>query len=106
MSAVTQLMTTHPGIKVEISVDQRLTDHVTEHYDAGVRLGVVEQIEKDMVAVKIGPELRMTVVGSPRPILRSTRNPQPPPRPDSWMSASIGGHRRSAPPLRLGVRKE
>src|ERR1700733_8955868 len=75
MSAVTQLMTTHPDIKVEISVDQRLTDLVTEHYDAGVRLG--EQIEKDMIAVKIGPELRMTVVGSPAYFAQHPK-PQPP----------------------------
>jgi DNA-binding transcriptional LysR family regulator len=48
---------------VEVSVDQRLTDLVTERYDAGIRLG--EQIEKDMIAVRIGPPLRMIVVGSP-----------------------------------------
>ncbi|ADP70327.1 transcriptional regulator, LysR family [Rhodomicrobium vannielii ATCC 17100] len=63
MPAVMQLMADYPDIKVEISVDQRLTDLVAERYDAGVRLG--EQVEKDMIAVKIGPELRMTVVGSP-----------------------------------------
>jgi DNA-binding transcriptional LysR family regulator len=63
MPAVTKLMADYPDIKVEISVDQRLTDLVAERYDAGVRLG--EQVEKDMIAVKIGPELRMTVVGSP-----------------------------------------
>ena len=63
MPAVTRLMADHPDIKVEISIDQKLTDLVAERYDAGVRLG--EQIEKDMIAVKIGPELQMTVVGSP-----------------------------------------
>lgn len=63
MPAVMQLMAAHPDVKVEISVDQRFTDLVAERYDAGVRLG--EQVEKDMIAVKIGPELRMTVVGSP-----------------------------------------
>ncbi|WP_372399922.1 LysR family transcriptional regulator [Azospirillum sp. HJ39] len=63
MPVVTRLMTAHPDVKVEISVEQKLTDLVAERYDAGVRLG--EQVEKDMIAVKIGPELRMAVAGSP-----------------------------------------
>jgi DNA-binding transcriptional LysR family regulator len=53
----------YPDIKVEIVVDNAFTDIVTERYDAGVRLG--EQLEKDMVAVRIGPGLRMAVVGAP-----------------------------------------
>jgi DNA-binding transcriptional LysR family regulator len=48
---------------VEIVVDYGLTDIVAERYDAGVRLG--EQVAKDMIAVRIGPELRMAVVGAP-----------------------------------------
>jgi DNA-binding transcriptional LysR family regulator len=52
-----------PGVKVEITVDYGLTDIVTDGYDAGVRLG--EQVAKDMVAVRIGPDIRMAVVGSP-----------------------------------------
>jgi DNA-binding transcriptional LysR family regulator len=63
MPVVTQLMADHPDLKVEISVDQKLTDLVAERFDAGVRLG--EQVEKDMIAVRIGPEMRMAVVGSP-----------------------------------------
>jgi len=63
MPAVMRLMADYPDIKVEISVDQRLTDLVAERYDAGVRLG--ERVEKDMIAIKIGPELRMNVAGSP-----------------------------------------
>jgi DNA-binding transcriptional LysR family regulator len=63
MPAVKQLMADYPDIHVEISVEQKLTDIVTERFDAGVRLG--EQVEKDMVAVRIGPELRMAVVGAP-----------------------------------------
>jgi len=63
MPAAMRLMIAHPDIKVEISVEQKLTDLVAERYDAGVRLG--EQVEKDMIAVRIGPELRMAVVGSP-----------------------------------------
>ena len=53
----------YPDIKVEIIVDYGLTDIVAERYDAGVRLG--EQVAKDMIAVRIGPDLRMAVVGAP-----------------------------------------
>lgn len=52
-----------PLIKVEIAIDYGLTDIVTMGFDAGVRLG--EQVAKDMIAVPIGPPLRMAVVGSP-----------------------------------------
>lgn len=53
----------YPDIKVEIAVDYGLTDIVAQRYDAGVRLG--DQVEKDMIAVRIGPDLRVVVVGSP-----------------------------------------
>ncbi|MFD0847963.1 LysR family transcriptional regulator [Sphingosinicella xenopeptidilytica] len=53
----------YPDIHVEIIVDYGLTDIVAEGFDAGVRLG--EQVAKDMVAVRIGPDMRMAVVGSP-----------------------------------------
>jgi len=53
----------YPDIKVEITVDYGLTDIVAGRYDLGVRLG--EQVDKDMIAVRIGPDLRMAVVGSP-----------------------------------------
>jgi DNA-binding transcriptional LysR family regulator len=46
-----------------VSVDATLTDIVTEGYDAGVRMG--EQIARDMIALRIGPDLRRVVVGSP-----------------------------------------
>jgi DNA-binding transcriptional LysR family regulator len=62
-SALEKFLPDYPDIHVEISVDYGLTDIVAEGYDAGVRLG--EQVAKDMVAVRIGPELRMAVVGSP-----------------------------------------
>jgi DNA-binding transcriptional LysR family regulator len=52
-----------PDIQVELNVEHRLIDIVAERYDAGVRLG--EQVAKDMVAVRIGPDMRMAVVGSP-----------------------------------------
>jgi DNA-binding transcriptional LysR family regulator len=53
----------HPEIKVEIITDYGLTDIVAQRYDAGVRPG--EQVAKDMVAVRIGPDIRMAVVGAP-----------------------------------------
>jgi DNA-binding transcriptional LysR family regulator len=52
----------HPDIKVEITVDNTLTDIVAQRYDAGVRFG--EQVAKDMIAVRIGPDLRFAVVGA------------------------------------------
>jgi DNA-binding transcriptional LysR family regulator len=60
--ALARLLPAYPDIKVEIIVDYGLTDIVAERYDAGVRLG--EQIAKDMIAVRIGPDMRMAVVGS------------------------------------------
>jgi DNA-binding transcriptional LysR family regulator len=53
----------YPDIKVEITVDYGLTDIVSQRYDAGVRSG--EQVGKDMIAVRIGPDMRMAVVGAP-----------------------------------------
>ena len=61
--ALATLLPRYPDIKVEIIVDYGLTDIVAGGYDAGVRLG--EQVAKDMIAVRIGPDLRMAVVGSP-----------------------------------------
>ena len=53
----------YPDIKVEIGIDDRLVDIVADRFDAGVRDG--EQVAKDMIAVRIGPDLRMAVVGAP-----------------------------------------
>ncbi|HKA79926.1 MAG TPA: LysR family transcriptional regulator [Xanthobacteraceae bacterium] len=58
-----RLLQNYPDIKVEIIIDYGLTDIVAERYDAGVRSG--EQVAKDMIAVRIGPDLRMAVVGAP-----------------------------------------
>jgi DNA-binding transcriptional LysR family regulator len=63
LPAARQIMAEHPAVHIEISVDQRLVDIVRERFDAGVRLG--ESIGQDMVALRIGPDLRMAVVGSP-----------------------------------------
>jgi DNA-binding transcriptional LysR family regulator len=57
------LLRKYPEIKIEIITDYGLTDIVSEHYDAGVRPG--EQVAKDMIAVRIGPDIRMAVVGDP-----------------------------------------
>lgn len=61
--ALARILPDHPDIKIEVTVDYGLTDIVAEGYDAGVRLG--EQVAKDMVAIRIGPDIRMAVVGSP-----------------------------------------
>ncbi|MFZ1426873.1 MAG: LysR substrate-binding domain-containing protein [Geminicoccaceae bacterium] len=61
--ALQRFLPDYPDIKVEIVVDYGLTDIVAERYDVGVRLG--EQVAKDMIAVRIGPDMRMAVVGAP-----------------------------------------
>ncbi|WP_437373205.1 LysR family transcriptional regulator [Inquilinus limosus] len=52
----------YPDIKVEVAIDNGLTDIVAERYDAGVRMG--EQVARDMIAVRIGPDIRFAVVGA------------------------------------------
>ena len=61
--AMAKLMREYPDVNVEIINDYGLTDIVAERYDAGVRLG--EQVDKDMIAVRIGPDFRMAVVAAP-----------------------------------------
>jgi DNA-binding transcriptional LysR family regulator len=61
--ALERMLGDYPDINVELSIDSGLTDIVTERFDAGVRLG--EALAKDMIATRIGPDLRMAVVGSP-----------------------------------------
>ena len=58
-----KLLPAYPDLHIEILVDYGLTDIVAENFDAGVRLG--EQVAKDMIAMPIGPPLRMAVVGAP-----------------------------------------
>ncbi len=74
--AVARLLRDYPDVRIEIVVDQGLTDIVAERYDAGVRLG--EQVARDMIAVRIGPDMRMAVVGSPSYFAkrRKPRTPQ------------------------------
>lgn len=61
--AVEKLRRAYPDITVEIDVDNGLTDIVAGRYHAGVRLG--ERVDKDMIAVRISPDLRMAVIGAP-----------------------------------------
>ncbi|MGH7050297.1 MAG: LysR family transcriptional regulator [Acetobacteraceae bacterium] len=58
-----RLLRDYPDIKVEIAIDYGLTDIVAQHFDAGVRSG--EQVASGMIAVRIAPDMRMAVVGSP-----------------------------------------
>jgi DNA-binding transcriptional LysR family regulator len=57
-----KFLPTYPEIKVEITIDYGLIDIVAGRYDAGVRWG--EQVAKDMIAVRIGPDIRFAVVGA------------------------------------------
>jgi DNA-binding transcriptional LysR family regulator len=58
-----KLLREYPDIKVEIVIDYGLADIVAQRYDAGVRSG--EQVAKGMIAMRIGPDMRMAVVGAP-----------------------------------------
>lgn len=69
--ALRRLLPDYPDINIEIVGDAGLTDIVAERFDAGVRLG--EQVAKDMVSVRIGPDMRMAVVGAPSYFARRAR---------------------------------
>jgi DNA-binding transcriptional LysR family regulator len=71
MPALERLLPEYPDIKVEVDVDNTLTDLVAGRYDAGIRFG--EQVAKDMTAVRIGPDMRMAVVGAPDYFARRPR---------------------------------
>jgi DNA-binding transcriptional LysR family regulator len=60
---LSKVLNKYPDIKVEIIIDYGLIDIVAQRFDAGVRSG--EQVAKDMIAVRIGPDMRMAVVGAP-----------------------------------------
>ncbi len=63
LPAVVRVLSAHPDIHVEASVDDGYVDIVAERFDAGIRLG--ERLENDMIATRVGPPLRMVVVASP-----------------------------------------
>ncbi len=73
--ALARLLPDYPDIKVEVVIDYGLTDIVAERYDAGIRIG--EQVAKDMIAVRIGPDMRMAVVGAPSYFSRRKRPRSP-----------------------------
>jgi DNA-binding transcriptional LysR family regulator len=61
--AMDRVMARYPEIRIELSLDGALTNIVAERFDAGVRLG--EQVDKDMIALRIGPDIRLALVGAP-----------------------------------------
>lgn len=72
---LTDLLLEHPDMTVEIIIDYGLVDIVADRFDAGVRLG--EQVEKDMIAVRISPEIPMVTVGMPEYFRRKNRPVSP-----------------------------
>jgi DNA-binding transcriptional LysR family regulator len=75
LPALAKFLPDNPDIHVETVVDFGLTDIVAERFDAGIRLG--EQVAKDMIAVRIGPELRMAAVASPSYFAKRARPKTP-----------------------------
>jgi DNA-binding transcriptional LysR family regulator len=63
LPALAKILPKYPDIKVEVVIDDGLTNIVAEQHDAGIRPG--ELVAKDMIAVRIGPDLRMAVVDAP-----------------------------------------
>ncbi len=68
--ALRDLLPNYPDIKVEIVSDYGLADIVADRFDAGVRLG--EDVDKDMIAVRIAPDLQNAIVGSPAYLERNS----------------------------------
>jgi DNA-binding transcriptional LysR family regulator len=60
--AIARIVEAYPDINIEVSIDNAMADIVADRFDAGIRLG--EQVERDMIAVRIAPDMRMAVVGS------------------------------------------
>ncbi|TWG88649.1 LysR family transcriptional regulator [Cupriavidus gilardii J11] len=73
---LSKLLPEYPDLKVEIVVDYGLSDIVAERFDIGVRWG--DQVAKDMIAVRIGPDARLAIVGAPSYLDRhpAPRTPQ------------------------------
>lgn len=63
LPAANRLMAEYPNVHVEIAINSRFVDIAKEGYDAGVRLG--ESLDKDMIGVRISPDMEMVVAGSP-----------------------------------------
>ena len=60
---IAPLLPQYPDLHIEISSDYRLVDIAAERYDIGVRWG--DQVEKDMIAVRLSPDVKMMIVGAP-----------------------------------------
>ena len=73
--ALVRLLPDYPDIRVELNVDAGFVDIVAERFDAGVRLG--ETVAQDMIALRIGPDMRMAAVASPS-YFASHRQPDTP----------------------------
>ncbi|GJD48323.1 HTH-type transcriptional regulator PgrR [Methylobacterium crusticola] len=73
--ALPRFLLDHPAVSVEVVLDDRLTDIVAAGFDAGIRFG--ESVERDMVAVRVGPDLRTVVVGTPAYFARHPRPETP-----------------------------
>lgn len=69
------LLSSYPDIHLEINTDYRMIDIVEQRFDAGVRLG--EHLAKDMIAVRIGPDVRMAVVAAPAYFVGRSRPEKP-----------------------------
>lgn len=69
--ALATLLPQYPDIRVEVMIDNGLADIAAQQYDAGIRLG--EHLAKDMIAVRVGPEMRLVVVGAPAYLARHPR---------------------------------
>jgi DNA-binding transcriptional LysR family regulator len=74
---IAPLLPQYPDLHVEISADYRLVDIAAERYDIGVRWG--DQVEKDMIAVRLTPDVKMMIVGAPsyfshRPVPASSQD--------------------------------
>jgi DNA-binding transcriptional LysR family regulator len=107
---LSRVVADYPDIKLELFIDHRFADIAAERFDAGVRLG--ESVEKDMIAVRIGPDTRLVAVASPSYFKRHT----PPEVPQDLLKhacinlrlASQGGlyaweFRKDQQPLRVRV---
>ncbi|MGJ7914466.1 LysR family transcriptional regulator [Massilia sp. LXY-6] len=60
---IAPLLPQYPDLQVELSADYRMVDIAAERYDIGVRFG--DQVEKDMIAVRLTPDVKMMIVGAP-----------------------------------------
>jgi DNA-binding transcriptional LysR family regulator len=63
MPVLPAFLDTHPNVRVEMIIDDNLTDIVSSRFDAGIRFGNI--VEKDMIAVRVGPDMRRAVVAAP-----------------------------------------